>query len=310
MNEVYFPFSLKLYSFALMRLFDGNWTGMDLYEHMKYLTRDTDVFRKTVPDGFLPHLGRWLFEEYTGYGLPEEGNTVEDYVVKGRDREIMAFIDPSLGSSSEYRLWNLEDLRDMLLFHGADPGDKTIQDVDGLIDHSNTLFGEDNDTAYCENLEGESGIRDIVRVGLRLRTSFNDLLGKTKPYYGQSIADRIFHDRQLCNYISNLLIEVAFDQPEKWIERQNIPSWAVRAVVARDRGACAECGTNMATELSADPQVDHIVPLAIGGTNDLMNLQLLCKACNMTKGMKQIPARTSVPAYLRRHKQGGRVHNE
>jgi 5-methylcytosine-specific restriction endonuclease McrA len=29
---------------------------------------------------------------------------------------------------------------------------------------------------------------------------------------------------------------------------------------------------------------DHIVPLALGGLNDVTNLQLLCKGCNGTKG--------------------------
>lgn len=302
MNKMYLPFSLKLYSFALTRLFDGNWTGMNLYEHMKYLTRNTEVFQKTVADGFLPHLGRWFFEEYTGYGLTQEGYTVKAYLVNGRDRETMAFIDPTLGSISEYRLWNLEDLRDMLIFHGADPDDKTIRKVDRLIHRSNRLFSPHDDAAYYENLESDAGIRDIVGVGLKLRKSFNDLLEKTKPYYGQSIADRIFHDRQLCNFISTLLIEVGFDEPEKWVKRQPIPSWAVRAVVARDRGACAECRINMAAELAAAPEVDHIVPLAQGGTNDLMNLQLLCKGCNLTKGTKPKPARTSVPAYLGRRR--------
>ena len=237
-----------------------------------------------------------------GYGLTQEGRTVNDYVVEGRDRDAMAFIDPTLGSNSEYRLWNLEDLRDMLIFHGADPNQKIIQKVDHLIKRSNRLFNAHDDEAYYENLENQVRIREIVGVGLKLRELFNDLLEKIKPLYGESIADRIFHDRQLCNFISTLLIEVGFDEPTKWVERQIIPPWAVRAVIARDRGACSECGINMAIELASDPQVDHIVPLAQGGTNDLMNLQLLCKTCNLTKGAKPKPARTSVPAYLGRHR--------
>jgi hypothetical protein len=302
MNDIYLPFSLKLYSFALTRLFDGNWTGMDLYENIKYLSRNTDVFRKTVADGFLPHLGRWFFEEYTGYGLAEEGYTVEKYTGKKQDQETMAFIDPTLGSHSEYRLWNLEDLRDMLIFHGADSDDKPILEVDNLIDRSNELFSTSDDTAYYENLDSVTGIHDIVSAGIKLRITYNALFEKLKPQYGQKIADKIFHDRQLCSFISTLLIEVGLDQPEKWIERQAIPTWAIRAVIARDRGACAECGINISTELAANPQIDHIVPLAIGGTNDLMNLQLLCKSCNSQKGKKPVPVRTSVPAYLSRRK--------
>jgi len=301
MNKVHIPFSLKLYSFALMRLFDGNWTGMNLYEHMKYLTRNTKVFQKTLKDGLLPHLGRWFFEEYTGYELIEAGYTVEGYVVEGREREAMAFVDPTLGSTSEYRLWNLEDFRDMLIFHGADRNHKSIQEVNRLVNQSNELFNAYSDKDYYENLENEIGIREIVSIGLKLRELFNDLLEEMKPLYGDSIADKIFHDRQLCNFISNLLIEVGFDKPTKWAERQNIPPWAVRAVTARDRGVCSKCGISITIELEGDPQIDHIVPLAQGGTNDLMNLQLLCKKCNLAKGAKPMSTRTSVPAYLGRH---------
>lgn len=32
--------------------------------------------------------------------------------------------------------------------------------------------------------------------------------------------------------------------------------------------------------------VDHVVPLARGGTNDLANLQVLCKRCNSAKGAR------------------------
>jgi len=46
----------------------------------------------------------------------------------------------------------------------------------------------------------------------------------------------------------------------------------------RDGFGCAVCGNP-----DQNLQIDHIVPLSKGGTNDLGNLQLLCPACNMTK---------------------------
>lgn len=49
-------------------------------------------------------------------------------------------------------------------------------------------------------------------------------------------------------------------------------------VFERDGKVCAACG---ATE---NLTLDHIEPLAAGGTNDLENLQVLCQPCNSRKG--------------------------
>jgi 5-methylcytosine-specific restriction endonuclease McrA len=79
---------------------------------------------------------------------------------------------------------------------------------------------------------------------------------------------------------------------------ESVASVAVKAVIARDRGACAQCGTNMALELRAARHIDHIVALANAGTNDLCNLQLLCDACNGKKAAQEVAVRSSAPEYL------------
>lgn len=40
---------------------------------------------------------------------------------------------------------------------------------------------------------------------------------------------------------------------------------------------CSWCGT------TADLTVDHIVPLVLGGTNELDNLRVLCRSCNSAR---------------------------
>src|SRR5690606_7056838 len=63
------------------------------------------------------------------------------------------------------------------------------------------------------------------------------------------------------------------------------PRWARRAVFYRDHGVCALCRTDL-TGLVTPSSVEHfdrIVPLALGGLNDVSNLQLLCAPCNMKK---------------------------
>lgn len=48
-------------------------------------------------------------------------------------------------------------------------------------------------------------------------------------------------------------------------------------IALRDGIACARCGS---TEKLA---VDHVVPMARGGSDDPSNLQILCKRCNSSK---------------------------
>lgn len=54
-----------------------------------------------------------------------------------------------------------------------------------------------------------------------------------------------------------------------------------RAVMQRDKYTCAGCGS-----IRMDHEVDHVVPLEQGGSNDLENLQLLC-AWFDASGVKQ-----------------------
>jgi hypothetical protein len=61
-------------------------------------------------------------------------------------------------------------------------------------------------------------------------------------------------------------------------KRQPIPNEITMLVWQRDHGRCVECGSNEELEY------DHIIPLAMGGSNTERNLQLLCAPCNRRKG--------------------------
>lgn len=56
-----------------------------------------------------------------------------------------------------------------------------------------------------------------------------------------------------------------------------IPQVVRDYVFQRDRHCCQSCGTG--DRLT----VDHIIPLAKGGSNDISNLQTLCFSCNSRK---------------------------
>jgi 5-methylcytosine-specific restriction protein A len=73
--------------------------------------------------------------------------------------------------------------------------------------------------------------------------------------------------------------------PHERLRREwNRQAKRVSAVVfARDGYTCLYCGTD------ANLTVDHQVPLVLGGTNDLENLQTLCGSCNSRKGRRLHP---------------------
>ena len=53
----------------------------------------------------------------------------------------------------------------------------------------------------------------------------------------------------------------------------------VKRLFDAQRGLCACCKTTLLRY-----EVDHVMPLALGGSNDAENLQLLCGPCNRKKG--------------------------
>lgn len=60
--------------------------------------------------------------------------------------------------------------------------------------------------------------------------------------------------------------------------REGISQDVKRSVWERCGGRCAECGATSLLEF------DHVIPLAMGGSNGERNLQLLCADCNRAKG--------------------------
>jgi 5-methylcytosine-specific restriction endonuclease McrA len=59
-----------------------------------------------------------------------------------------------------------------------------------------------------------------------------------------------------------------------------IPLEVRKYVFERDRYQCKSCGK---TDLETHLTIDHIIPLARGGQNDISNLQTLCHTCNRQK---------------------------
>ncbi len=61
--------------------------------------------------------------------------------------------------------------------------------------------------------------------------------------------------------------------------------WFREALTKRDGYRCVNCGAEEGLH------IDHCVPVVIGGSNDLENLQFLCQPCNYAKRTKIFNAR-------------------
>ena len=80
--------------------------------------------------------------------------------------------------------------------------------------------------------------------------------------------------RLVVSLLSNQRVNPHFDR------RRSFAASVRRRVFARNGNRCVACG---ATERLT---VDHIRPVARGGSDDLSNLQTLCSDCNSRKGTK------------------------
>lgn len=80
-------------------------------------------------------------------------------------------------------------------------------------------------------------------------------------------------------------------QSDGYLNRVAFPLWLKKQILYRDRGYCQHCGNQVESVDLVDGafELDHMVPLKQGGTNDPTNLILSCKHCNTSKGDDLLP---------------------
>jgi hypothetical protein len=66
--------------------------------------------------------------------------------------------------------------------------------------------------------------------------------------------------------------------------RAPIPTALRYKVLQGGRSICVECGRSPDNTRGLIVHVDHKIPVSQGGSNDITNLQVLCKDCNLGKG--------------------------
>lgn len=288
MTEVYLPIAFKIHSFGLMRLLDPNWTGIELYDRWKRYYRGREkklLFFKFHKNGLLYQLGLWLFEDLLKHDY---------YIVKLK---------------GEYLFWFIEDFLELLQYHSLSNESPLLKEVSDDVLKVSSLYDED-ENKFFDLVSSRKFRRRFLKHHKKLSEIFAGEMEKLAPNYAVNYSNRVFHDRELCNYIADLLVKIGFDgtveddeEPKKWVKRLEIPNWVKRIVIARDRGKCSLCEKNITMELEEGSHFDHIVPLSKGGFNDILNIQLLCKICNLQKKNNLITVKSSIPPYFRTRKK-------
>jgi 5-methylcytosine-specific restriction endonuclease McrA len=83
-----------------------------------------------------------------------------------------------------------------------------------------------------------------------------------------------------CSYLEWVAIQPK-PEPEPEIKRKSIKPSLRFEVLKRDDYRCQMCGVT--AKDGATLEIDHIMPVSKGGSNDASNLQVLCRDCNAGK---------------------------
>lgn len=187
----------------------------------------------------------------------------------------------------------IEEVISSVIFERANSRMETVENglwVNSLLD-ANEGFISDKSWDLINNHQGmipdylqmlaEEGIIDELTEGL------------SKQVFHVLFANRGTL-RAFGNMISYYVSDTAFSfSPNEFtnnghLKRAYVPKWATNAVFHRDKGRCVFCKTDLTNTVAQNNKLhfDHIVPLALGGTNCVTNLQLSCETCNLGKGAR------------------------
>ncbi len=110
--------------------------------------------------------------------------------------------------------------------------------------------------------------------------SWAELIGEMAALSKEALKDKKFGKRRekatpSTPALRRRCIQTAAPKPRSISKSKRYRVWE------RDGGACVKCGSKTGL------QVDHIVPVALGGGCEEENLRLLCGSCNVREGVKE-----------------------
>lgn len=285
--RIFQPSALLVYRNALTRLMEDDWHDSKLPNYIELLVSQNNLqnglFFKTMKNGVLDLLGSIFFNQILAIEDDLICCDIETAFI--RTNELYFLLDQS----------GIKDDKLMLNFL------LSIVEIEDIYDE---VSEEEQNEEYFRrqtNYRVIDAIHEIMVIHKNEIDTMRDL-------YSRNFAERAFHDRQLCEYIS-FVFYIAYGEKgypifseidkirfEKVI-RKDWPSWVRFTLLSRERGMCANCYKSF-IDLQADSHIDHIVPLVLGGCNDLVNLQLLCDECNRKKKGNKKLVNSSIPNYL------------
>lgn len=129
----------------------------------------------------------------------------------------------------------------------------------------------------------QEALRLIYYEGYKVRSAIKKCgYTKSERTYQRKIAEASNGRYRLCDFRTSYLM----NNPVVLLRRLDRKSRPLPAklrwhILCRDNFRCVACG---ADSQESKLQVDHIVPVSLGGQTIESNLQTLCAMCNMGKG--------------------------
>jgi hypothetical protein len=261
MGQLHFPFTLRLYAHVLQSLRDHNFTGLDLFYRVKdcWKARDTphDLLVKPLEKGLSYKIGEWCFDTMLDPVGGKSESMPKPYIATRDNEDVVWFLEDLINAAKLSGFFNPATL---------DPITSRITEID--------LLYESDEKAYWTQIGG-AGRRQLSKLFAAFCASQPVPLTAMRALYAPEIADRILHDRQLCSFIAETIMNIGFDGEaaegirSRWVERETWPTRVKAILNSRDRGKCAACGTDIVMELDEDGHVDHIFPISQGAATTL-----------------------------------------